>query len=299
MNLPDALAPLTHVDYWANWRPVMRDGKVTKPPVNPRTGSYLKTGEPWNWFSYSECVPRIVTLDEARGRTTPGFDPYLNTRGIGFCHTEELLLVTLDFDFKNLAPDDPTREWALRWYNRFDTYAETSPGGKGCHVMGWADQSLRDRIGKARPVRCIDLIAKQGFITVTGNVCRDRPLNRIDDALKELLDAEGIDLPPPVPNAPVNHSMSEQEAYLLATTEDKAFQPRLMMIAQPGRGSYNAAVFALIATLARIGCPRQVAYSIIRKAPITTDSPPGQKGEERAKKLERIFESVWNKASSI
>lgn len=281
--------------------------KVGKPPINPLNGTFLKSSDQSSWFPYETCRERIVTLSMARGRTTPGFDPAANVKGLGLFHGavndegRASNLTTIDFDFKALPRDDARWVWARDWLRRFDmSFTQTSPSGQGCHVMGWASDELRSRIGATRPVRgCIDIIAQMGFLTITSveNTLRNLPLADISEPLAALLDAEGITAAPPVAPSPPG-TLEGLEAYYAACRLDKRFQPLLCRTVEPGNRNYNFAVTTLAGTLKQAGATEMAAYQIILEATITRRSPPSAKGEARDDKLHRLFfgpKPIWER----
>lgn len=110
--IPSALYDLPQ---WIVWRLVMRDGKPTKIPFDPRTGHCARTSEPSTWASLSIAERAMV-----RGR----YD------GLGFVFAAGGSLFGLDLD-GCLSADGEVAGWADQIIERFDTYCEVSPSGTG------------------------------------------------------------------------------------------------------------------------------------------------------------------------
>ncbi|MGV1985170.1 hypothetical protein ACQZ5N_01000 [Agrobacterium sp. 22-221-1] len=296
---PVALSPLFEHRTWVNWE----FADTRKRPLQPN-GRWAKTDDDQTWSTYPQCAARVVTLADAERKVTPGYDPKSLVRGVGFVHSRKTNVLTIDIDAKKVGgPKDPRFGWMLDIYNSTHTYAETSPSGRGCHIMGTyhgdLGDEIEDRIGNGVDLRgCVDLFCNHGFVTVTGDVCRDLPLLDITEVVHKLLVSEGIDrrtegLPQGVCLDP---NMTYEEAYNLATANvGMIFHKFLSTPVEPGCRAYNSAVYYLIKELRKVGCPASTAYRMIRSSPVTTQSQVPEGRESRAEKLARIFDKTWSK----
>jgi len=58
---------LKAIPRWVSWKYSFRDGKWTKPPVNPKTGGLASTTDPSTWASFEEANAY------AKSHELPGF----------------------------------------------------------------------------------------------------------------------------------------------------------------------------------------------------------------------------------
>lgn len=125
---------LKQMKRWVVWNYVInKKGNKTKCPIavtGRATGSDAKFQS--TWVTYDEAVM-------AKER--------LGTDGVGFMLPEGYFFI--DIDHKGL--DNPFVKMMLE---RFDSYAEISPGGNGLHIYGFADMSripvFRDEKGNLK-----------------------------------------------------------------------------------------------------------------------------------------------------
>ena len=144
--LPDGL---TDREQWLCWRAEDRDGKVTKVPVDPATGSFASTTNPSTWSDFETACER------ARTETVDG---------LGFVFTDDDPIVGVDLDECRIPETGKTREWASDIIDRLDSFTEVSPSGTGFHVL--VEGSLpggRNRKGD------VELYESNRFFTVTGD----------------------------------------------------------------------------------------------------------------------------------
>lgn len=135
------------------WKSVLRDGKVTKVPIAP-DGRPASVSDPSTWFSFE-------TAHEAYVKNIGD--------GIGFVFTESDPFVGIDLD--NCLDDEgrPT-EAAVRIVAEIASYTETSPSGRGLHII--AKGTLPSGRRRMKGVECYS----QGrFFTLTGRWWPDAP----------------------------------------------------------------------------------------------------------------------------
>jgi hypothetical protein len=158
-SIPDEM---TKVRRWVNWRAVERDGRWTKVPVDPSTGSNASSTDPSTWGSFVDAVDQATADDQL---------------GIGFMLGDGWL--GIDFDNMDAPEAKELREWVWDWGNLCGTYVEWSPSRTGvhaifrdCHLPGWS----ANRRGP------VEVYEGKRFFTVTGN--------RVYEG-RDVLDAQG------------------------------------------------------------------------------------------------------------
>ncbi len=145
-NIP---AELRTMPRWVCWRKVMRDGRATKIPVDPHTGSNAATDDPSTWG----------TLAEAEGRLKK--DSAL--AGLGFVFNGDGVMgIDLDHVIDEAGNLDTA---AAAIVENLDTYAERSQSGTGLHLLCRA--SLPD--GKGRRKEPVELYCTGRFFVMTGD----------------------------------------------------------------------------------------------------------------------------------
>jgi putative DNA primase/helicase len=137
---------------WVCWRAELREGKATKVPYSPKSGSRARSDDPAKWGTLSEAkkAAREKDLD-----------------GIGFVFTASDPFCGVDLD---ACVDPNTGEiasWASEIVRELDTYTEYSPSGTGLHVL------LRAELppGGNRSAR-IEMYDRGRFFTVSGRRLR-------------------------------------------------------------------------------------------------------------------------------
>lgn len=156
MSFKNIPKELTELNQWVCWKAVVResDGKVTKPPFNPR-GFRASTVEPKHWSSFESCVNAVKA-----GKFT----------GIGFVFTENDPYAGIDMD----AQKDENGKWSrdvLETVNRINSYTEQSPSGKGIHIIARANLPGNGHCDKQTGREIYD---KMRYLTFTGNVLFDK-----------------------------------------------------------------------------------------------------------------------------
>ena len=143
--IPDAMRAR---DQWLCWRSEKRNGKQTKIPIDPQTGSFGSSTDDSTWSDFESTLEYFHT---------GGCD------GIGFVFTEEDPFVGIDLDDcrdPETGRPDPEMKSIVK---QLDSYTEVSPSGTGYHVI--VDGEVppgRNRRGK------IELYDRARYFTVTG-----------------------------------------------------------------------------------------------------------------------------------
>lgn len=116
-SIPDALQSY---DQWVCWETILRDGKPTKQPINPATGTAASATDPDTWGPLEDARSHLQAAD---------------VDGIGFVFTDEDPFVGIDLD-KCCDPDDGSvAPWASRIITQLNSYTERSPSGTGFHIL--------------------------------------------------------------------------------------------------------------------------------------------------------------------
>lgn len=156
--LPDlpALNELRTVPHWVAWRYRVRDGKKTKPPVNPHTGHMASVADPTTWGTFADAAKRV-------------FDDTLP--GVGFVLTEEDNLTGYDLD---KCVDEETGEiepWAQDVIDLSETYAEISPSGRGIRLWARGKIEASAKSDRAR----VEMYRAGRYLTITGRHIETTP----------------------------------------------------------------------------------------------------------------------------
>ena len=147
---------------WVCWRPVQREAKVMKVPVDPKSGRNAAIDDPSTWANFEEA------LDVARRKRL----------GIGFVLTGRDPYVFVDLD--HVVVDGEILPEAREIVDLLRSYTEFSPSGTGLHIF------VRGRL----PEDCrhrhdwLEVYDRARFATVTGVVFAG--LSEIEDRQAEL-----------------------------------------------------------------------------------------------------------------
>lgn len=152
MSEPTSLKDLRQ---WVYWRAEKRNGKRTKIPYSPTTGSRARSDDPGTW----------ATLAQARkAAQSSAYD------GIGFVFSESDPFCGVDLDSCVDSESGEIEPWAMNIVEELDSYTEISPSGTGLHIIVRAKLpsggNRKDRIEMYDRGRCF---------TVTGNHLKDTP----------------------------------------------------------------------------------------------------------------------------
>jgi hypothetical protein len=122
--LPPALIPLTTQPRWVCWRWEWRNGKWTKPPIQPgnRYPAYAKSNDPTTWGTFAEAVHRV----------TAGM-----VDGISFCLLGSNI-AAVDLDHCRNRATGTIADWAQDIVRRAPAgaYCEVTVSGEGLRLIG-------------------------------------------------------------------------------------------------------------------------------------------------------------------
>lgn len=149
-NVPEEMK---NARQWLCWKKIdAGDGRMGKPPHDPKTGLRVAKNDKTKWVSFDEAVSAMKNYDFT---------------GIGFVFYGDFVAIDLDscFDDEGIIPR------AAEVMSHFSSYAETSPSGNGIHIfckgVKNTDRTRNDNAGDGMHVE----VYTDGFhfVTVTGN----------------------------------------------------------------------------------------------------------------------------------
>jgi putative DNA primase/helicase len=133
---------------WAAWAWEQRDGKLTKPPLNPATGRYARNNDPDTWGSFKAAQWR-----RQRDRLP----------GIGYMFHPDDPFAGVDLDGCRDPDTGEVAGWAWKVVKVLDSYTEVSPSQTGLKVFVCGELPPgRRRKGK------IEMYDRGRFFTTTG-----------------------------------------------------------------------------------------------------------------------------------
>ncbi len=144
-------AELKKLNQWVAWDSKKKEnGKTTKIPIDPKTGKYAKVNDNGSWGSFEEA---LRCNNEKK------------LQGIGFVFQKPGPYVGIDIDDCLDPATNSYNQEALSTTERFKSYTEISPSGKGLHIIvkGSLPENGRKNGG-------VEMYADGRFFTVTGNV---------------------------------------------------------------------------------------------------------------------------------
>jgi putative DNA primase/helicase len=142
-------SPLRELKQWLVWKREQRDGHWTKVPYSAK-GGLGSTTNPDTWSTFEEV-----------GFVANQYD------GIGFVFTKECGIVGIDLDHIR-GDDDTFTPEVQEILEKFNSYAELSPSGKGIHIL--CQGTLP---GSGRRSKNYEVYSDGRYFTVTGNVIGD------------------------------------------------------------------------------------------------------------------------------
>jgi primase-polymerase (primpol)-like protein len=138
-------------DQWVNWAWLLRDGKWTKVPINPRTGSTAAADNPATWGTFAQAVHAYHTGGLA---------------GLGFVFTPEDPFAGVDLDDCYDPATHTLTPQAALIVAELDSYTEISPRGRGVKVLVRA--CVPGGKGRRDARRGIEIYDRGRYFTLTG-----------------------------------------------------------------------------------------------------------------------------------
>lgn len=147
--IPEELKSLKQ---WCVWKYEERNGKTTKIPYDPNTLKHAKSNDEQTW----------ADLDTARQVLQK-----TDANGLGFFFKPPYMGIDLDDvaeDIERFKQGQHTDNIVSEFYNTLKSYGETSPSGKGIHII------LKGRVPDTKKRRNnVEMYDKGRFFTMTGN----------------------------------------------------------------------------------------------------------------------------------
>ena len=151
MNVP---ADMREYAQWVVWRYEDRDSnKPTKVPYDPKTGRLASVADASTWGTFEQAMHALSSDKWA---------------GAGFVFDENDPFAGVDLD--DTEGDEAALRVQLKIYQKFASYAERSPSGKGLHII------VRGHVHSGRRRGKIELYSSGRFFTMTGDVYNDAPI---------------------------------------------------------------------------------------------------------------------------
>ena len=154
---------------WAVWRYETAEGKdkPSKPPRSPINEALISPTSDEGWGTFEEAVARY------------GNGTWYN--GVGFRIADYLGLAVLDLDYNaNHHPNVVAGHKVI--YDTLACYTEFSPSGKGLHIFCFGHvPSVKNS------ERAVEIYCKDRFMTVTGNVLYNGPIEDRQEKLEQLV----------------------------------------------------------------------------------------------------------------
>lgn len=145
-----ALKELQAIPQWVAWRLTERNGKMTKPPVNPKIGGGASHSDPATWGTYAQA--RVFAMSRKMA-------------GVGFVLSEDDAYTGVDLDKCRDAQTGIIEPWAAEIVAFAETYTEISPSGTGIRMI------VRGKVEAT--VKCdpahVEVYRSQRYLTITGD----------------------------------------------------------------------------------------------------------------------------------
>lgn len=162
-------AELKFYRQWIVWKFEDQGGlKPTKVPYSPAFSGKASVTNPVSWGTFEEAVEVF---------NAGGYD------GIGFIITKDDPFCFIDYDDTN--GDTDLVNWHVSVHNTMASYSEWSPSGKGIHSI------VKGSVPRGRRRNCLEVYSELRFMTMTGNVYADLPIENRQDMLDELYEHLG------------------------------------------------------------------------------------------------------------
>jgi|TARA_Y100000310_G_scaffold340907_1_gene438264 hypothetical protein len=165
-----AMRELAEHSNWVAWREVIRGGKATKVPIDPKTGKFASVTNPRTWGTFDEAYALCQQSVEYAG--------------IGFVFTDRLPYTGVDLDKCREPETEALEDWATGYVEKLSSYTEVSPSATGVHIIVRGKPTLdRKRIGK------LEVYPSLRYFTVTGVHVEGAPdvINERSAELDEIL----------------------------------------------------------------------------------------------------------------
>jgi putative DNA primase/helicase len=144
---------------WSCWRPIFREEKWTKVPVNPHTLTFGSSTDPAKWATFEEAILAVDKAQRVGQRI-----------GIGFVLGDNFAGVDID---NCVDPDGRIHPQAGAILEDLDTYSELSVSGTGVHAIFRGVLPAGRRRGLYDGL-AIEMYDTGRFFAVTGNALNEK-----------------------------------------------------------------------------------------------------------------------------
>lgn len=170
MPLENIPLELRQYNQFVVWRYEDTNGpKPTKVPYCPETNKLASVTDPNTWASFDDACAAV-----ARNNWYSG---------IGFVLTDYDPFTFIDLD--DTKGDAEAMRHQLKIYNEFESYAERSPSGNGLHII------VKGKLESGRRRSFVEIYSNARYMTMTGDVYRDAPINDYQELLGALWEQMG------------------------------------------------------------------------------------------------------------
>lgn len=149
---------LQRLDQWVCWMYVQRDGKATKAPIDPHTGSYADASDADTWASLDDALAACSRFSAVEG--------------VGFVFTADDAFCGVDLDDCIDADTGALKPWGARIVAELNSYTEISPSGRGVKSFVRARKTWR-RCKARYEDGDVEMYDQRRFFTVTGERVND------------------------------------------------------------------------------------------------------------------------------
>lgn len=287
MNLEAIPDELKSRRQWVIWKSVLADGKVTKPPHNPRTLYPASITDPTHWGSFDEAVQAF--------RDNPSI-----VSGIGFVFTagDDYFGIDLDDESKVLPENLPARRALVaQLLENLDTYTEMSPSGQGLHMIGKGRLPIA---GHRSTKLQFEIYQEERYFTITGDLFMGRgqikPEQEFIDALAQSI-LQQREQPPSVADTDVHRRLDllDEEVIRLATNFHPNFAPRFNCQTGCEPGEWSDTFMAVVGLIERFTGSVNQVKRIVFNSPMVMQAKPSGANESRLDKARRNFDHVLAK----
>lgn len=175
-TLSDIPSQLRTCDQWVCWKYIWRDNKWSKCPISPIDGSRASSTDPRTWTSVERALARASS------------DPSM--AGIGFVFSKDDLFAGIDLD-DCIDDSGQITPAAQALIDRFGSYAEVSPSGRGVKVFvgGKKPEGAGCRVGNVHGCGEVEVYDRGRFFTFTGKRLGEHTdIEAAHDELEDLCD---------------------------------------------------------------------------------------------------------------
>jgi hypothetical protein len=145
---------------WVVWCKVKRKGKLTKVPLDPKTGGAASSTDSSTWGTFEQAIQTCRNDSKLAG--------------VGFVFTMDDSFCGVDLDDSISSDNGQLKPWAQSIINQLDSYTEISPSGSGVKVFLKA-RKPGNRCRKVYHDGEVEIYDRDRFFTLTGRRLQEAP----------------------------------------------------------------------------------------------------------------------------